>query len=470
MTSLPSASARTRQEAPGIIHPVGEAVDQEATATAASPVSLAQAFEAFVHVAGSLEQSYSQLQTEVARLRKELEIKNRDLARSLAENQRMRRYLGRILAGLPCGVLVVDRDLRLCFANPEADCMLRANLSDQLEFSTPIPVSLQRVLAEIIFDDPGAERVWMLEAPEGPRSIGVSCALLTENSDSREELVFILRDNTNQKRLQMEHEKARRMQALAEMTALLAHEIRNPLGSLELFAGLISEATEQQPEVNQWVIHLQAGLRALSATVNNVLQFHSQAPLQTTTVNLVKLVNDTLQFLRPLALQQAMGIEFEKSQEEIWLRADPNRLQQGFFNLSSNAFRAMSSGGTLRVRVLIDRQLPEPRACVEFQDEGVGIAPANLDKIFQAGFSTNAVHPGLGLAVCKRVVEQHDGSITVTSTEGKGATFTLKFPLLAMPRPSSPSGQPLAVADQCVSTAGDGYSTGVSLALVAEPQ
>ncbi len=432
MTSLPSAVEQTRQEAPDPAYAADGRFNEDPKAPAPpSPVSLAQAFEAFVHVAGSLEQSYGHLQSEVARLRQELENKNRDLARSLAENQRMRRYLGRILAGLPCGVLVVDRDLRLCFANPEADRMLRANPSDQIEFSTPIPVSLQRVLAEIIFDDPGAERVWMLEAPEGPRSIGVSCALLTENAAAREELVFILRDTTEQKRLQMEREKARRMQALAEMTALLAHEIRNPLGSLELFTGLIAEATGEQPEVSQWVVHLQAGLRALSATVNNVLQFHSQAPLQTIMVNLTRLLDDTLQFLQPLALQQAMGIEFSKPAEEIWLRADPHRLQQVFFNLASNAFRAMSPGGKLRVRVAAEPQQSGGLARVEFEDEGVGIAPENIEKIFQAGYSSNAVHPGLGLAVCKTVVEQHQGSISVASIVGKGTTFTIGLPLLA---------------------------------------
>ena len=90
------------------------------------------------------------------------------------------------------------------------------------------------------------------------------------------EWIFILRDITESKRLEKEREAARRTQDLAQMAMLLAHEIRNPLGSLELFAGLLAEGTEDRPVLHEWVDQLRAGLRALSATVNNVLQFHSE--------------------------------------------------------------------------------------------------------------------------------------------------------------------------------------------------
>src|SRR5262249_1027414 len=85
--------------------------------------------------------------------------------------------------------------------------------------------------------------------------------------------IFILRDATEAKRLEQAQDALRRRHALAEMSALLAHEIRNPLGSLELFAGLLAGA-ELDAECQQWVAHLRAGLRMLSATVNNVLHFH----------------------------------------------------------------------------------------------------------------------------------------------------------------------------------------------------
>ncbi len=87
--------------------------------------------------------------------------------------------------------------------------------------------------------------------------------------------ILILRDVSGLKRLQLEHEALRRQQALAEMSGVLAHEIRNPLGSLELFAGLLC-GSDLSDEQRPWVEHLQAGLRMLAATVNNVLHFHSR--------------------------------------------------------------------------------------------------------------------------------------------------------------------------------------------------
>jgi len=395
-----------------------------------TPDALARAFESFTHVAGSLESSYTQLQAEVARLRRELERKNRDLGQSLAENERMRVYLGSVLEGLPCGVLVVDRKLRLQFANPEAKRLLALSQKYSRDPGVPIPESLRRVLGEIIFGAPGLERLWNLETGEEIRSIGVTCALLTEHPASRGELVFTMRDITEQRRLQLECETSRRMQALAEMTALLAHEIRNPLGSLELFAGLISDATRGQKEVSEWMVHLQAGLRALSATVNNVLQFYTQAPPRAVPVNLSKLLMETVEFLQPLALQRAMGINLVKPEAEIWLSADPHRLQQVFFNLTINALRAMSAGGTLTVRVFSFQCGRDHRIQIEFEDQGVGIPPENLEKIFQAGFTTNAATPGLGLAVCRRIVEQHQGTLAVQSVVGEGTTFTLSFPAI----------------------------------------
>ena len=87
--------------------------------------------------------------------------------------------------------------------------------------------------------------------------------------------IWIIRDITEQKRLASERESARSLRALAEVAAVLSHEIRNPLGSMELFAGLLADATAQMPETRQWVTHLQAGLRTLSSAKQGRGQLHS---------------------------------------------------------------------------------------------------------------------------------------------------------------------------------------------------
>ncbi len=388
--------------------------------------SLAQAFESFTHVAGALENSYTMLQGELARLRRELEVKNQDLARSLADNQTMKAYLSGLLEDLPCGVLAVDADFLLRFANPRAHALLSATEHSD----TAIPEDLRSVLREIAAEQHGAERTWVLPGPEAAKSIAVTCAMRPEGLSGQGEMVFILRDVTEEKRLEEEREFARRMKALAEMTALLAHEIRNPLASLELFAGLIRDATRDQLDVAQWMVHLQAGLRALAATVNNVLHFHSMPPSQLAPLNVVKLLSNTIEFLQPLALQRGMGIEFSPACAEILIPGDAHRLQQVFFNLAINSFRAMLAGKRLRIRAGIECEGDLRKAKIEFEDEGVGISPEHLEKIFEAGFTTVKSSPGLGLAVCRRITAQHKGAIKVASVAGKGTTFSIYFPVL----------------------------------------
>jgi two-component system, sensor histidine kinase FlrB len=396
----------------------------------ADPESLAQAFEWFTSTKpGTAESSYSLLQAELVRLREELAIKKRDLACSLADIRATNARWSRILEALPCGVLLVDLSFRLRFASRAAERLLSLGGEVAVPSGVTVPESLRSLLQQIIAEKSETERTWRQENPEGYRSIGITCTSLAESAELRELFVFVLRDLTEQKRLEEKHEFARRVQALAQMTAVLAHEIRNPLGSLELFVGLIKQTTLAQPEVAAWVVHVQAGLRALSATVNNVLQFYAQATPHTVSVDIVKLVGGTVEFLQPLALQRSMGVVFVDPGVAVPVNADPHRLQQVFFNLAINGFRAMSAGGLLTVRVSLERESPSPSVQIDFEDQGVGIARASIGRIFEVGFSTNRGSPGLGLAVCKKVVAEHGGTLRVRSELGKGTTFTLALPI-----------------------------------------
>jgi signal transduction histidine kinase len=404
-----------------------EKLTRSAGPTPSAHCLLAEAFASFTQTAGALETSYIKLQTEVGRLRYELENKNRSLAQSLEENQRMRAYLGRILEGLPCGVLVFDHNQKLRLINPAARRFLTG------AESSPSPeAQVTRLLGSLLVGFPEGdfthEQEWTIEGSEGERTMGVTRALFTVHG-AGEESIVILRDVTEAKQLEREREAVQRTQALAEMSTLLAHEIRNPLGSLELFAGLLADALEEQAELQPWINHIQAGLRTLAATVNNVLHFHSQPPAQLLPVNLLRVVEETVEFLRPLARQKGMRIEWHAPEAPVPIRADSPRLQQAFFNLALNAFRAMKPGGSLRVSVFRGEGVSGPVAVATFADQGAGIPAEDLERIFKPGFTTRPGSPGIGLAVTRKVVEQHGGTIRVESREGKGTTFTLGFPV-----------------------------------------
>jgi signal transduction histidine kinase len=220
--------------------------------------------------------------------------------------------------------------------------------------------------------------------------------------------------------------KLRREQALAEVSAVLAHEIRNPLGSLELFAGLLAEANLDS-DCRGWIEHVQAGLRTLAATVNNVLQFHSLPEPECAPVDLGQLLQWARDFFLPLARQSRVAVSLQNRVEGIWFSADRHRLEQVLLNLVLNSLRAMPGGGWVE---LGGRTTPDGRAVVlTVIDTGPGISAEHLSHIFGPGFTTRAGSPGLGLAVCRKIVEQHGGTITAGDHTGAGAIFTVVFPL-----------------------------------------
>jgi signal transduction histidine kinase len=399
---------------------------------AADPQSLAHAFLTFTQAAGSLEKSYAQLQAEVGRLRTDLECANGELSRSLEETSRMRAFLGRILEGLPCGVLVTEEQ-QPRMVNPEARRLLELDSDWNPERNGTCPAPIAQLLSDVLPGSAQSEQEWCCELLREKKTIGVSVTR-AENSGSASETIWILRDISEQKRMAGEREAARRAHALAEIATVLAHEIRNPLGSMELFAGLLASSTRQMPEANQWVTHLQAGLRSLSATVNNVLQFHSQPGAELLPVSLDRLLRETAAFLGPLARQRGLDIRIENAVEAATVAADTHRLQQVFFNLSLNAFHAMDAGGTLTIRVrCAGAHSGAPAGLdfvqVDFQDQGRGIDRAARERIFEPGFTTKAGSPGLGLSVCRKVVEQHGGTIRVENPAHGGTTFSLLLPL-----------------------------------------
>jgi len=324
---------------------------------------------------------------------------------------------------------VMNRAGSLRLVNPEGRRMLGMESESYRESVLPISVMQKLFPVEACSDGPDTEQECAIESPDGIRYLGVSGSSLPIVDGAEHEFVCILRNITFEKQLQKEREAARRVQALAEMATLLAHEIRNPLGSLELFAGLLADSADAHSDARRWVDQLQAGLRALSATVNNVLAFHSLPAAELAPVDVVRLLTDTGEFLAPLARQWEMRIEWIQQSEQARILAEPHSLRQVFLNLAINAFRAMAPGGTLQLGVEALRQCPEPTVRIEFQDQGKGILAEHLERIFEPGFTTNPGSPGLGLAVSKKIIEQHGGTITVHSVLGKGTTFTLKFPV-----------------------------------------
>lgn len=220
--------------------------------------------------------------------------------------------------------------------------------------------------------------------------------------------------------------KLRRGECLAEVSTLLAHEIRNPLASLELFAGLLAESV-LVAEHRDWVEQMQAGLRTLAATVNNVLHFHSIPEGEKTLVNLGDVLDGVRNFLAPLTKQSHIIVTLQNRLTGVLFPADRHRLEQVFLNLVLNSVRAMPEGGWIE---LAGHQEASGEIVLMVSDTGPGIPSGELESIFNPGCSGREGSPGLGLAVCRRIVEQHEGCITAGNRSAGGAVFTITLPAM----------------------------------------
>ncbi|MGA3068699.1 MAG: ATP-binding protein [Terracidiphilus sp.] len=429
----------------GCVSGENESRDESATQSRSAAL-LAGEFSEFILAASRLENAYRALQEEVSELGLELSERNAALNASLAKNEGMRRALQQIVDSMPCGVLVLDRDGKLSTINPESKRLLRL---DGPDFSDGSQMTLQRIsafsginLESCCQNAPvtDTEQEFCVRDSSGTRWLEVRDRRLFHQAGGTsvlDQTILILRDITAQKRSEQEREAGRKAMALAEITTVLAHEIRNPLASLELFAELIDKDGDRRGE---WISNLRAGIRSLSGTVNNVLSFHGSGAIKLAPLSLHSLIGNAIQFVQPLADQAAVSLDWIADENQTKVMGNESALQQVVLNLVSNAIRHTPAGGSVTVSLRPERidatgenrEEPIENVVVEFSDTGCGIRPDQIDRVFEPGFSGSGDTTGLGLAVCDRIMKQHGGRISVSNSVNSGALFTLSFPVLQM--------------------------------------
>ncbi len=426
-------------QAAGVIESGPHLSSETSLPTSLSAMALAEAFANFVSTSSRLEHSYRELQSEVSGLRAELAERNSALKESLSENRRVRVALQQIVDSMPCGVLVATRGGKLTTVNPEASRLLA------LPAYAPLPMSLCELEETHGFQtqeggdgeqefclQAGAEERWLhvlVRQLPGRETEPNEAGAAEHTAEIAAEIaagltILILRDVTAQKRAERDREAAHNATVLAQITSMLAHEIRNPLGSLELFAELIENDAAGRAE---WIRNLRAGIRSLAVTVNNVLGLHDTGSLKRKRLRLAEAVGSTVRFAKPLVDQAMVSLRWLSDNSQEFVEANEGALHQVLLNLIRNAVRHTPAGGSITLSV---ETAPAHGIAVQCVDTGSGIGADAMGKLFQPGFSGSGDSPGLGLAVCERIMRQHGGEIHAANAPGAGACFTLVFPPL----------------------------------------
>ena len=217
--------------------------------------------------------------------------------------------------------------------------------------------------------------------------------------------------------------RSERLAALGQLSAGLAHELRNPLGVIRGSAELLAKNVSGENAVAREMSTLIAGeVDRTNALVTRFLEFARPSPLRRAVADLHAVISNALDQVRRSPNNCRLETEFDPALEKFSF--DPELMERVFFNLALNGVQAMSAGGELRLRT---RRRP---GFVEIQvsDTGAGIAPENLESIFNPFFTTKPDGVGLGLAIVSKIVDDHGGKITVASELGQGTSFTITLP------------------------------------------
>jgi signal transduction histidine kinase len=221
------------------------------------------------------------------------------------------------------------------------------------------------------------------------------------------------------KELEREREERIRLERLAamgEMAMELAHEIRNPLGSIELYASMLEGEYAEQ---------IVQSVRLLNHSVTNVLQFGKPIVPMPKAMSINRLLEGIRAFLQPIAQQKRIRIATE-CEADCQVVADHELLHRMLLNLVLNALREVPTDGTISLK----GRLAGSDVLIAVEDSGPGIKEDQMARIFDPMFSTSREGSGLGLPIVKRIVESHQGTITVSSANGRGAgtRFVVSIP------------------------------------------
>jgi signal transduction histidine kinase len=219
------------------------------------------------------------------------------------------------------------------------------------------------------------------------------------------------------------HERDTQMQM---MLSGIAHEVRNPLGGIELFSGLLREELEGDAEKLEHVGRIDRELTHLKKVVGDFLDYARRAKPTMARVDLGALIGELCQLLAGDAEQRGVTLRHETG-EPVWAGCDIDQIRRVLINLTRNAIQATPPGGEVRLGCgVVDND--DDRVYCEVRDSGSGIAPDVLDKIFKPFFTTRQKGTGLGLALSKKIVDEHRGELSVESEPGQGAAFRVTLP------------------------------------------
>ncbi len=352
-----------------------------------------------------------------------------DVQNYLVEIAREKGFLETIFNAILEGVIVTDPSGRIIYLNRAAAGF----------FGISVEASLGELLGHAVrgldFEQLSAgggviSRDLEVFYPENRHLNFYTVPLMSE--DSHDEVVghaIILRDITQYRRETQETIESERFSALTLLAAGVAHEIGNPLNSLDIHLQLMERRVRKLPsrsrgEFEESINVARQEVKRLDHIITQFLRAIRPQPLTLRPESLNAIVDESVSFLQAEIRDRDILVEVDLDRSLPTLGVDRDQIKQAFYNIIRNAFQAMKTGGILRIRSGAD----ETHQFISFADSGGGIAPENITRVFEPYFTTKQSGSGLGLLIVRRIVRAHGGEVIIESAPGQGLTVTIRLP------------------------------------------
>ena len=362
---------------------------------------------------------------EVTKQLKEKE-KELELLRSLAEQraENVESYNENILQCVTNGVMSFDRECRLTTINRAAEEILGLEresavrkscreLFDEGDITSAVHKALELKVAS-------ARMETLLSRHEAKLWLGYNTAVLTDRHGAAIGVILSFSDLTEVKQLQEQMELRERLTALGEMSAGIAHELRNPMAVISGYLTLLAKKTA--PGDQNIILDIIAEINGMNRIIGDLLTFARPASINRVIVNIREMISGCI-----ASVFQAQGVESRIKTvvmvDEMTISVDEVLMRQALTNLIQNAVEAMSEGGTLTVEAHAGKGVR-----ILIRDTGIGIPSEQYKKIFLPFFTTKDRGVGLGLALVHKIVLSHGGRIELESKEGEGTMFRVILP------------------------------------------
>jgi PAS domain S-box-containing protein len=250
--------------------------------------------------------------------------------------------------------------------------------------------------------------------------------------------ILTFRDATEFKAVQEQLRHARVMEALGSLVAGVAHEVRNPLFSISATLDALEGDLKDAPAFAEYATLLRSQVGRLTQLMRDLLDYGKPSVLRRGPTRLSDVVRRAIRSCAPLAREHEVRVQEDVARELPALDIDGPRVEQAMENLVANAIQHAPAGSVVRVEAGLEARNPATLARCSVEDEGPGLPPDALERVFEPFFTRRKGGTGLGLSIVQRVAEAHGGTVVAENRPGGGARFTLLLPVgAATPEPGS---------------------------------